>query len=314
MAPLVKKWMLDEHIEKIPIDHADRSVTKDKLEYPTVDVSLAYLHMIGKAYVERVTATKPWYYLDYLTTDSFADKAVEGWLRDESGLHGRWVDVNNMYYCLIRTGVTTSDFRVSKRIAGTWTLLGYEAVDLNDLYNICKFSISGTSLKGYREDLVTPKISVTDTALTSGKFGSGDRVTDPNPYCISAILRAPSSPVAKPLSYFLTPIEGEGTEENPYHALLPEKIETHPDYGEVNIYALSHSSLIPTQAGIPKYNYCLVRIFDQPERQPHLAKIHKCIRMLKRMEGVKRLTREEAIKLALKMDPKLKIKDLDNWL
>jgi len=313
--PLVKKWQLDEHIEKTPIDHPDRSVTSGKLEYPTEDVTFLWLILIGKAYYIRHTkeplesATAA-----YMTTDSFTDKSLKSFWRDGSGAIYRWQNVENMYGAVIQTWRVGEDFRVNKRVAGVWTLLGSEAVDLEDLYYLVKISIEGTTINAYRQDMTTPKITVTDTTFSSGQFGTTQTIPYINVFSFACEMLAPSSEPLKTLGYFVTPLTGDGTDENPYRALLPEKIETHPDYGETNAYALSHSSLIPTDKGIPKYDYCLVRIFDQPERQPHLAEIDKCIRILKRMDGVRQLTLEEAIKLALKMDPKLTLKDLENWL
>jgi len=64
-----KRALPVQHKELIPIDHPNLSVTRAKLEYPTVDVPLLYLYAIGKA------EWKSDYDLDSLvTSDAFADR------------------------------------------------------------------------------------------------------------------------------------------------------------------------------------------------------------------------------------------------
>jgi len=103
---VVFKYGLNAHRTAVPIDHPDRSVTRVKLEYPTVDVNLGYLMAIGKATYLRTNFE----WSGHGTVDSFADKAIEGYLYDAynasvNGLLIRTIDGGDAYF----TGVNSSD-------------------------------------------------------------------------------------------------------------------------------------------------------------------------------------------------------------
>jgi len=309
LAKKIKK-SLETHISITPIDHPDESVTRVKLEYPNVDVEFAYLLSIAKLLASRRFKPASAKILGFYTVDSFADKAVEYFARHLSHILGRLQDVSNFYLLGINILVTTADFRLAKCVAGTWTLLGYEAVDLLDEFHLTKLSIIGTTLKGYREDFVTPKISVTNTTFASGYYGVDHHLERPNAGMLGAYLRAPSSQSLTPIKFFKVPIVGDGSEENPYRPKMPEELVEIEPYGLVNLLSLSHTALIPTVNGTPKFDYCIVRIFPQPDRQEHLKPINKCIKALKGMPDVEELKRGEAIGKALVMDEKLHLFDL----
>jgi len=216
----VPDLVLDYHRRKVPIDHPDLSVTRAKLEYPTEGVSLTYLKAI-----EKLVEVRPYRgmagYFGWVTLDSFADKAVQGYHRDNSGIAGRWVDTYNNYYVWLYSGRTTSGYYMAKVVNDVVTELGSEAVDIGaGRVFLLKFSISGSALKAYREDMATPKISAIDTTFTSSKFGSFAATTGysyPNPF---AMLLAPSSKLLPPAAVIEVGIEGSGTPEDPYRPSL----------------------------------------------------------------------------------------------
>jgi hypothetical protein len=78
---------------------------------------------------------------------------------------------------------------------------------------------------------------------------------------------------------------------------------------KVNRLAVTYHALIPTDSkGKPASNTAIVKISEStPE---YCYPIEKRIQAFKEMRGVRRLSREEAIDLALKMDDKLHIHDL----
>lgn len=97
--------------------------------------------------------------------------------------------------------------------------------------------------------------------------------------------------------------KGWTTEE--IKAFLPEAFPVE----RINRLAMTWSALIPTdKSGKPNHGTAIVRIF--PSSPEYIYPIEKRIQALKEMRGVRRLTREEAIDLALKMDDKLHIHDL----
>jgi len=303
--------VLKAHRKALPIDHPDLSVTRGKLEYPTVDVSFTYLAAIGKLVCDNRQFIA---HTCILTADEFADKAIEWWgVGDYSVGNARFADMDNFYQANQDSGRTTEDFLMCKNVAGVVTILGVEAVDLgaSDCFRL-KLSAVGTSLKAYRVDMVTPKITVTDTAFASGKWGVAHTTAgalDANFFL--AMLRAPSSPSPKTVAYFEAPVVGEGTMDNPFRAQMPEEIVELPDFGKVNRLAPSYGALIKSDraTGKPKEYTAIVRIFDQPDRQEHLRGIPECIESLKAMSGVKRLRREEAVKRAFELDDELTEKD-----
>jgi len=180
------------------------TITRDKLEYPTEDVSFAYLTAIDKIKIVPKNVIEEF----ILATDVFTDKGVGMMVHRVVNLMGRFIDAGNFYMCTIYIGLTTQDFLIYKKVGGIDTTLGYEAVDLaNEVFD-GKFTISGSSLVGYRVDLTTPKISVTDTEFTSGRYGSGPQaaghgIRDHHPLR----LIAPSSSSPPALAVIEVPVE-----------------------------------------------------------------------------------------------------------
>jgi hypothetical protein len=269
---------------------------------------------------------------------SYADKGIQAYGgQNNTGAYpivfGRATAYNNSYSLWFFPGVTTADFLIYKRIAGTTTALATEAVDLNvDYGRTVKLECVGTTLKGYRTDMTTPKISATDTAIASGYFGVGSGHGSPTVYewarFVTAKIVTPASPSPKVLGWYEVPVVGAGTNEDPYRADLPailetaslEELEKYPAIkanrgGLVNRIAVSHASLIPTDptSGKPLNPTCIVRIFEQPDRQPHLWKIAEAIDKIETIPAVKKLDATQAKLRAKELDKKLTDKDLEDW-
>jgi len=214
---------LNAHRTAVPIDHPDRSVTRVKLEYPTVDVSLAYLSSIGKA----KPPDAPGNHAPLIATvDSFADKAIRSNVTSERAiLFGRFIDAKNFYENYQATSENTADHRLAKFLNGSWYLLAYESVDLDPAYTyVYLFSISGSTLKGFRDNLTTPKISGTDTSLASGLWGVGGWSYNIASSLCGAVLLAPASPSPQAISILEVGVEGSGSIDDPYRPLMSRNL------------------------------------------------------------------------------------------
>jgi len=182
---------LNAHRTAVPIDHPDRSVTRIKLEYPTVDVSFAYLSSINKAVSANLIRTKVTDYRQttMLTTDSFVDRAVACPYANiiDDILVVRVSGQNTFYSFFSDHGAYTADVKIRKIVNGTVTDLAYEAVDVGADYVqfVGALSVSGSTLKFWRQDVidvdsinfsVPPNVSATDTSIASGRFGIVENV------------------------------------------------------------------------------------------------------------------------------------------
>lgn len=176
-------------------------ITRADLEYPTEDVNLAYLMAIDKAqeaYNKYGTPARG--HTGTGTVDSFTDKAIQWVTADDSCCLGRVTTGPNSYMVYYDKDATTADFFILKRIGSNTSNLATEAVDITAVY-LVKISISGSTIKAYRVDMTTPKLTATDTDITSGEFAvSYWNIAGYLPACtLTAILLAPSSPSPKPL-------------------------------------------------------------------------------------------------------------------
>jgi hypothetical protein len=100
-------------------------------------------------------------------------------------------------------------------------------------------------------------------------------------------------------------LERKGWSEEEIRVFLPEAFPAE----KVNRLAVTWSALIPTdKSGKPVNGTAIVRVFESTPEYCH--PIEKRIQAIEEMRGVRRLKREEAIDLALKMDDKLHIHDL----
>jgi len=220
---VVFKYNLNAHRTAVPIDHPDRSVTRVKLEYPTVDVSFSYLSSIGKAKHPNA----PGGYAPLIATvDSFADKAaIYNASAARNKLTGRFIDAKNLYDHRHDAGYSTSDHRIVKYVNGSFYNIAIESIDLDqELTYVYMFSISGSTLKGFRDDLTTPKISGTDTSFASGLWGVGGWFADVASSLCCAILLAPASPSPQAISILEVGVEGSGRPDDPYRPLMSRNL------------------------------------------------------------------------------------------
>ncbi|MEM4896137.1 MAG: hypothetical protein QXQ93_07130 [Ignisphaera sp.] len=236
--------VLDYHRRKTPIDHpddsvttakiADGAVTRAKLEYPTVDVSFAYLAAIGKTKGGYHYPTNS-YGVGILTSDSFTDKAVDAWVWDRyGGIMGRYVDRNNSYQAQFDSSKATSDYTLRRIVGGTEIVIASESVDITYQYAyLIRLSISGSTLKAYRDSptgladtATTLKITATDTSLASGSYGPFTHLYGGGHTEASlAWLRAPSSPGLETIQAIIEyPIKGDGSYENPFSPDIPREL------------------------------------------------------------------------------------------
>jgi len=232
---------------------------------------------------------------------SYLNKTVEAWVTERGWVVARSQDANNFYWCRMISTATTADFDIRKTIAGTITVIASEAIDVNPstIWKI-KLEIENSTMKGYREDMTTPKITTSDTAITTeGKWGTGQS-GDPTLEHIkmitfySCVLGEPASPTPKVLRYYEVPIVGKGSFDNPFKPQLPEEITDHPTFGKVNRLAFSWGGIISTdrKTGKPIEYIGLIQVFEQPVRQKHLRSIHTCLSALEAVSGVKRLRKD----------------------
>jgi len=232
---------------------------------------------------------------------SYLNKAVEAWVPDVGWIVGRSQDAKNYYLARMKLPAYTADFVIAKVIAGAWTEIAAEGVDIDPstTWHI-KLEIKDSTLKGYREDMTTPKITTTDTAITTegkwGTGGSGDADVEHIKFFTQCTckLSEPASPTPKALRYYEVPIIGEGTEENPFRPQLPEEIVDHPRFGKVNRLAISWGAIIPSdrKTGKPIEYVGLIQVFEQPVRQDYLHPIPKCLETLEAITGVRRLRKD----------------------
>jgi hypothetical protein len=212
-------------VMKIKVEIPDRSITRAKLEYPTEDVNLAYLMAIGKATYVRTSVN----WAGHATIDNFADKAIEAYAHDNdggpvSGMLERVIDGGNAYLTSCVSSAATRDFIQDKVVAASISAVAWEAVDLPAYRSyFIRLSISGSTHKGFREDMTIPKFTATDTSIASGRWGSGNGWARGNSFR-DARFRAPSSPAPPALTVLELEVEGSGAQEDPYRPLLNKNL------------------------------------------------------------------------------------------
>jgi len=209
-------------------------ITRSKLEYPTEDVTFAYLAAINKTELVEV-----YYSALVATVDEFTDKAIQNVATGDAVMlaYGRYNGSDDSYYHQHAPTLSTADHRLIKLVGGSESVLASESVDLNDAYGyLYKLSISGSTLKGYRSDMTTEKISATDTSFASGKWGVGTTYNTRygSTGSFGAKLLAPSSPLTKPKGIVECEITGSGTSEDPFRPNLKQELSKHDKFGNID--------------------------------------------------------------------------------
>jgi len=216
-----------------------RGVLRSGMEYPVVDVTFAYLAAINKLKTWGGDV-KDW--SGVRTVDDFTDKAVEGYCYEFAGLFARQgANNNDAYFLGYNSTFTTADFRLLKVVAGSSTCVASEAVDLpaNRSYHIW-FQAVGSAISGSRDGGTTFSISATDTDLPSGGYGAGGTWNGPFRFFgLAYYLRAPKSSLQSAKAIMEAEIIGSGKEDDPYRPNLAQLLDTHPDYGNIDKYAVT---------------------------------------------------------------------------
>lgn len=244
---------------------------------------------------------------------SYTDKAVQA-LQIEAGsnhLAARFSDtVNTKYTMLMNNALVTADVVLRKVVAGITTALATEAIDITaSSFHTVKISCLGTSIKSFRGDMGTAKLTATDSAIASGFFGVN--AVDVLSLGVLGILTltklvTATSPSLKPYKYFEMPVVGDG-KENPYHVDLPKELfDDDINVNGINRLAVNSSCVIKTGSDGKPFNYiATVRVFDDSAiRQSGLRNLVTCVNAIK-SGGAKELLKEDAVKLAKQIDDKL---------
>jgi len=257
--------------------------------------------------------------------DTYTDKAIQTYVSlsyntEQWILFARMTDKLNHYVQCLEEAAAGEDHFLRKMVGGTGYIIAIESVDLLRAYYIrsLKLSCSGSTIRGYRGGLEVPRLTVTDTAHTSGYFGLGCkeqhyvRMISHEALMHARITSASSS--VRTLRYFEAPLIGSGTDEDPFRADVPKEITTHPEFGDVNLLAFTHSSLIKSGAdGKPKEYTAIVRVLEQPDRPAYLRSLASSLDEFRALRGVRELTLEEAKRKAKALDDKLTDEDLKEW-
>ena len=208
-----KNKQYDSDLDAIIDLAAIPTITKDKLEYPTENVNIWYLAFIDKAESRGYRCNTPLYGL--FTKDAFVDKALDAYMTGacccDNDARAEFCDDRFSTACqrysqYANVTKSTMDHLVEKCASGGTTTLGSESVDLEQRYYYrFVFSVEGSSLNAYRDDLTTPKITVTDSELSSGRWGHFPGVfakTDGlcNVAIFNGILKAPLSKAPKAIA------------------------------------------------------------------------------------------------------------------
>jgi hypothetical protein len=219
-------------VMKIRLIIPDRSITRAKLEYPTVDVSFAYLAAINQV---NYVNSGGWGYAT-VTRDSFADKAVWAAVqpRDYPSTIGRLLDADNMYFNWYELPASWADHKLYRRSAGTNTNIATEGVELGTAGRGLAISCSGSTIRSLRYEMPAPRdplalpapngtISATDTTFASGRFGFTflyNYYPHGGSESGSAWLKAPLTRLPPAQAIVEVEVEGSGTPEDPYRPLL----------------------------------------------------------------------------------------------
>jgi len=217
-------------------------IKRKMLEYPTENVSFAYLDAINKLDLYEAHRS-----LCICVVDLFTDKAIKNGIAGQIGMPacGRFQDFGNYYWQLHFVGATTADHQLRKTVNSVITILASESIDLTYSYGyVYLFSVSGSTLKGFRSDLTTPKISASDTTFASGLFGVGTNLYNVNGQTaiIGAKLLTPLTQLPPALALIELPVIGKGTNDDPIRPDFATNVRDHPEFGKIDTFAVTWGS------------------------------------------------------------------------
>jgi len=234
--------VLDYHRLKTPIDHPDNSIPITKLYNKVGFLGLDWVIAIPNnipfpMYSEKgigvkllaAVTTEP--AVTLRTTTMYLDVHIRSWIYPDpycGGLVLRYQGGTGDTYLggYLDIAQTTKDHMIWKWVAGTWTNIAYEAVDLSaKTWYDTIFTISGSTLKSSRDGGATFPLSVTDTSITaSGYAGLRHSGAPDYPAFVPISIGAPLSHISKAIAILEVSTLGNGTYEDPLRPLMSENI------------------------------------------------------------------------------------------
>jgi len=215
------------------------------------------------------------------------------------------------YWLMIYYPYTEKDFRFAKVVAGAWTLLAEEPVDLTlDVYYACKVDRRNNNFEIYRDDVLKFTVTDTDIPISDIRYcriqnGVGDAHNG------DAIFRDPDAEYGspdfgsnpeelKPKAFFEVPIIGTGKIKVVDRELVDDS------YRPAFPFPVWHSSIIPVDrtTGEPLHRTCLVKVYEgETEVRGILSDI-----------GGIELDSARAKKRGRELNPNLTERDMDWWV
>jgi len=338
------------HRFSVPVDHWTRTVSRVKLEYPAHGVSYAYLACINMLmYCQHSTwcmaiVTRDSFpdkaVLSFMLPGS-AHFDLYGRLQDRYNFYHTTLYPNTFELGKRVNNVLTVLASESVSIDGSGRGLCLSITGSSP--RAMRFELP-TPTDPLRMPSPARTLTATDTTFANGRWGYrnfGEESTHGFSTPDAVYLMNPMSPSPQPVAYYEVPVVGSGTEEDPYRVQMPEQVEM--DWGRdplvkrkydvlksrgftdeeievlvpevsfcrVNRLGLTVSSLIVTEpSGKPREYTAVVRVFADDDGNGVLKPLDVRLRALERIKGVRRLSREEAIEKARRMDDKLHLVDL----
>lgn len=205
-----------------------------------------------------------------------------------------YLDPDNYKHYISAGNPVNQRHAVWKRIAAANTFIAGEAgyTPGSPEWGLAMFSLSGTTLKGFRSDMGVAKFSATDSALTSGKIGiGGEDAYLPVNNIAGPVVIAPQSKTPRPWQIWEVPVIAKVGGAFDYFAPeIPDELQP------------TCAALIKTgKDGKPVDYRAIVRLFDNSE--PDL--LRACKDYLNAKIGARRLDPIEAIVEAKRLDDEL---------
>jgi len=339
----LRKIDLDTHKTASPIDHPDESITPAKLlSFP--DVTTATWASLKQnfyfLYLDEYTA----FALFNTSLDDAEVDAIDIDPKGTLGARLSVGPFNPGYgyYSEENSNNVTKDHRIFKINASGLVELACDAIDIpSSAYYIHQFIAQGATLTSNLTNSpagINSSISATDTEFTVGLFGY--KITDidnKRPYVLESAYLMPATKAKLKIRYktgdcyFILPLTGTGEKEDMYRPLLPEQTKICPvdqrlykkykmlrlarftnkqiftifselNALKINVYAVSHSNIMPIEGRRINDSICVVAVFRTDGK--FLLPFEERLEKIKEIKGAKRISREEAIKLALKLNDK----------
>jgi hypothetical protein len=242
--------VLDYHRLKVPIDHPDLSIGPPKLDLTIAGRTFAWWVMASGYDVihhHNPNSDHTYSLINSVLTDiAYVTISRDGMRMPVRHQYPTW---NSLYTHELYTGATTADHDFVKWVTGTFTRLGYEAVDLSDYHYVFGLSVSGSTFKAYRawENVKnlsgqTPKFTVTDTTYASGRYGLGFTRGGHQHYLPLTLYLSPVSQGIGALAILEVGVAGRGLPEDPFSPDLLREPARAEDGQPIDLLSLSIGS------------------------------------------------------------------------